>query len=365
MISETKSLVHKNGNAITIFTEGDYLYDAMWEDIASARHTVWLESYIFSDDEIGRKFIDVLKLCQDRGVAVRVRVDAFGSRLGWPGGLAKQLRHSGIKFERCLPFQWLKPWLFHRRNHRKLLVVDEAVAYLGGFNIDALNSRKVSGSMRWRDTHLRLTGPIASQAAKSFLSLSYQTADYLCDTDNQPIILLNNYSRDCGHLLRCLLSSQLRRAKTRIWLTTPYFVPDGKIQAELCRAAKRGVDVKVLVPGKTDAPIVRWAAHASYSHLLAAGVRIYEYQARMLHAKTLIVDTDWCTVGTSNLDYRSLFINYELNLAASFCELNEQLESIFLDDLMDAKQIQPKAWLDRSFISRLAEWIGWIARHWL
>lgn len=364
-MNDTNYSLDVNENTITVFTEGDYLYDAMWEDMASATDTVWLESYIFSDDDIGHKFIDALKQCHDRGVSVRVRIDAFGTSLGMSNRLAKQFHHTGVKFERCLPLQWLKPWLYHRRNHRKLLIVDETVAYLGSFNIDALNSRRLTGNARWRDTHLRLTGPIANHAAKSFIYINYRSEDFLCNTHNEPILLLNNYGRHCAHLLRCLLSSQLRKAKARVWLTTPYFVPDGKIQGELCRAAKRGVDVIVLVPGKTDAPFVRWAAHASYSNLLQAGVRIFEYQPRMLHAKTLIVDSDWCTVGTSNLDYRSLFINYELNLASTSSELNEKLALIFLDDLMDAKQILSKTWGNRSYTSRVAEWLGWIARHWL
>lgn len=365
MKRDSENLLYVSGNTITVFTEGDDLYDAMCADIAAAKHSVWLESYILSNDAIGHRFIELLQDCRGRGVDVRVRVDAFGSRLGFSGGLGKQLRQSEIKFERCLPWQWLKPWLFHRRNHRKLLVVDNAVAYLGGFNISALNSRRLSSNARWRDTHLRLVGPIAGEAAKAFLSIHYDELDCLCDEKTQALTLLSNYGRRCGHQLRCLLVAQLARAKERIWLATPYFVPDGRMQRELCRAAERGVDVRVLVTAKTDAPIVQWAARASYSNLLAAGVHIYEYQPRMLHAKTLVVDTDWCTVGTANLDYRSLFINYELNLAANSTELNDRLASNYLNDLKDAEEIFQKIWSRRPLLSKAVEWIGWGARHWL
>lgn len=365
MMRDSENSLYVSGNGINVFTEGDDLYAAMWADIAAARHTVWLESYIFSDDAIGHQFIEVLQDCRGRGVEVRVRVDAFGSRLGFSRELAKKLRDMEIKVERCMPLQWLKPWLYHRRNHRKLLVVDKAMAYLGGFNISALNSRRLSGDRRWHDTHLRLAGPIADEAAKAFLSIHYNALDCLCDEQYQALTLLSNSDRRCGHQLRLLLVEQLEQARQRIWLTTPYFVPDGRIQHELCRAAQRGVDVRVLVPAKTDAPIVRWAAHASYSNLLAAGVHIYEYQPRMLHAKTLVVDTHWCTVGTANLDYRSLFINYEINLAASSSELNGRLASNYLDDLKDAEEIHQKVWSRRPVLSKAVEWIGWSARHWL
>ncbi|WP_280549198.1 MULTISPECIES: phospholipase D-like domain-containing protein [unclassified Halomonas] len=179
------------------------------------------------------------------------------------------------------------------------------------------------------------------------------------------IELLTNHGHTCRYRLRCHLKDRFKAARNRLWLTTPYFLPDAGTQRDLCRAASDGVDVRVLVPGKNDVPFVQWASRATYSRLLAAGIRIFEYQPRVLHAKTLIVDDDWSTVGSANLDYRSLFINYELTLAADCQSLNTALATIFEIDLNESIEVQREPWLRRPLSARMAEFIGWSARHWL
>lgn len=353
------------GNDIRVFVEGDTLFDAMLSDIASARRRVWLESYIFADDAIGREFMKVLSDCSRRGLDVRVRVDALGSKFGFSGGSAHRLKASGVRFVWCHPWLWRKPWLFHRRNHRKLAVVDDQVAYLGGFNITALNSRRISGDARWRDTHFRLSGPVVDDALRAFESFGSGDMKWQCGGNRDGMELLTNHGHACRFRLRCHLKDRFKAARKRIWLTTPYFVPDSGTQRDLCRAASDGVDVRVLVPGKNDVPFVQWAARAAYSTLLASGIRIFEYQPRVLHAKTLIVDDDWSTVGTANFDYRSLFINYELNLAAECHALNAALATIFENDLNESLEIRQQPWSRRSLSARMAELIGWSARHWL
>jgi len=165
--------------------------------------------------------------------------------------------------------------------------------------------------------------------------------------------------------LRYALQHRFAEARERIWLTTPYFVPDSKTQRWLCAAAGRGVDVRVLVPGKNDVRLVQWAGRAAYSRLLRAGARIYEYQPRTLHAKTLLVDHDWSTVGTANFDYRSFFINYELNLVARSARMNAALAELFAHDLDAADEIRKQPWAGRPLTDRMAEFIGWSARRWL
>lgn len=177
--------------------------------------------------------------------------------------------------------------------------------------------------------------------------------------------LLTNHGRACRFRLCCHLKDRFKAARKRVWLTTPYFVPDSGTQRDLCRAASNGVDVRVLVPGKNDVPLVQWAARAAYSKLLTSGIRIFEYQPRVLHAKTLIVDDDWSTVGTANLDYRSLFINYELNLATDCQSLNTTLATIFENDLTESIEVRQEPWSRRPLSARMAEFIGWSARHWL
>ncbi|MDZ7827752.1 MAG: phospholipase D-like domain-containing protein [Gammaproteobacteria bacterium] len=354
-----------SGNAIRVFVEGDVLFDAMLADIASAQRSVCLESYILSDDAVGREFLEVLAECSRRGLDVRVRVDALGSWLGFSGRSARRLKASGVRFVWSRVWQWRKPWLFHRRNHRKLAVIDDRVAYLGGFNITALNSRRVCGDARWRDTHVRVSGPLAGMARRAFESFRTGDLSWQSEGNRHGMALLTNHARSSRHRLYSWLQDRCDAARERVWLTTPYFVPDSRTQRALCRAARDGVDVRVLVPGKSDVPLVQWAARAAYSRLLAAGIRIHEYQPRVLHAKTLVVDRDWSTVGTANLDYRSLFINFELNLAAECRSLNAILASQFEQDLEESIEVRKEPWSRRPWRARVAELIGWSARRWL
>ena len=347
-----------------MFIEGDVLFESMLADISAACERVWIESYIFEDDVIGRQLLERLAHCAANGLDVRVRVDAFGSHFGFSGGSAKRLRASGVKFRWCHPWEWHRPWSFHRRNHRKLLVVDSTAAYVGGFNISRLNSRRAIGETRWRDTHVRLTGPIVDEAAAAYLAFSEGNLKWHGDL-SRPLYLLTNHARGCRYRLRCTLQQIFDDAHDRIWMTTPYFVPDSVTQKQLCTAAERGVDARVLVPGKSDVELVQWAGRAAYSRLLRSGVRIYEYKPRMLHAKTIVVDNEWSTIGTSNFDYRSFFINYELNLVANSRQLNKALAMLFEIDLQAAKAILERPWKQRPMRDRIAEFVGWSARRWL
>lgn len=157
----------------------------------------------------------------------------------------------------------------------------------------------------------------------------------------------------------------MAEAGQRIWLTTPYFVPDFATQSQLTGAAARGVDVRVLVPEKNDVRLVQWAGRAAYSQLMRAGVRIFEYEPRTLHAKTMIIDESWSTIGTANFDYRSFAINYELNLVSWLSELNAELAAIFEQDLSESREIRERPWNSRPLSAQLAEVVGWSARRWL
>lgn len=351
-------------NRFELFTEGDTLFDAMLEDIAGASDRVWLESYIFTVDRIGRKFVSELEKCAERGVDVRVRVDAFGSGFGFSAGFARRLRASGARFRWSHPWEWRRPWTFHRRNHRKLLVVDEHAAYIGGFNIAEVGSEREYGKGRWRDTHVRLTGPIVREGAAAFSAFGQGNLDWTGE-ETASLYFLTNHGRHCRYRLRCLLRDLFAEAGQRIWLTTPYFVPDLATQGQLAGAAAHRVDVRVLVPGKNDVRLVQWAGRAAYSRLIRAGVRIFEYEPRTLHAKTMIVDDSWSTIGTANFDYRSFAINYELNLVSRLPELNAELAGIFEEDMSEAREIRQRPWKARPLSAQVAELIGWGARRWL
>lgn len=358
----TRAVAHDA--APTVFVEGDPLYAAMIEGISRAASNVRLESYILASDAVGDAFVDALTQCAARGVTVRLRADHVGSWRALARADVAQLRAAGVHFEWSRPWSWRAPLAVNRRNHRKLLVVDETVAFVGGFNIHAQSSQRAVGSVRWRDTHVRFRGAAAAAAATVFDCYRDVQPDWLPPTAESSW-LLPNRSRACRHRLRCVFQDAIKAAKWRAWATTPYFVPDSRTQKLLCEAAMRGCDVRLLVPGKSDVPLAQWAAHAAYSRLLSCGVRIFEYMPRVLHSKTLLVDAEWATVGTANLDYRSFFLNDELNLVDENGALNKVLAGVFEQDLREATEVLAEPWGRRPWSRRAAEAIGWWARRWL
>lgn len=350
----------------SVYAEGDLLYRAMLSDLEAATRSIRLESYIFASDGIGEAFFVALRAARQRGVSVVLRADHAGSFFTLAKTHMQRLRAHGIDFRWSRRWSLSSPLVFNRRNHRKLLVIDDQIAYLGGFNIHAPSSLRLSGASRWRDTHLRFVGPLAVVAAEIFDACREDSHE----RDRVPRAvgmtqLIPNGSPRCRHVWRCELHDALEEARTRIWVTTPYFVPDRRLQGQLCNAAIGGIDVRLLVPGKSDVPLAQWAARAAYARLLACGVRIYEYMPRVLHAKTMQVDDRWAAIGTANMDYRSLFVNDEINLVDREGRLNQVLCELFTTDLSESREIRDAPWRLRPWTELLTESIGWMMRRWL
>jgi cardiolipin synthase len=355
-----------NTNEYVLFTEGDDLYDAMIGAIGAARERVDLETYIYAADEVGWRIGEALAARARAGVRVRVLVDAAGSLFSFSDSLERYLRQHGVVVRRFHRWTWHQPLRFYRRNHRKLLAIDRREAYVGGFNLHRESSRSAYGPGRWRDTHVRMSGALAEHASALFEAFWAGDRSWSPRSGGETgDALVTNHSRICRHQVHCLYVRLLRSAGRRLFVTTPYFVPDHRTQNELVQAARRGVDVRLLVPGKSDVPITRWAARAAYQKLLSAGIRLFEYQPRVLHAKTAVVDGAVATVGTANLDYRSLFVNYELNLFSANRPLCAALEEQFLADLTEAMEVTVPGWSGRSWSGMVAESVGWLARRWL
>ncbi len=349
-----------------IYTEGDELYEAMLAAIRGARRSVKFESYIFADDEVGQRFIEALVERARAGVQVLVYIDAVGSLFSGPHRVEEALKAGGVQVRWFQRWNWRDPGRYNRRNHRKLLVVDGRVGFFGGFNIHRENSHSVFGELRWRDTHVEVTGPLARGLQvlfDAFWRNQVRPSPEL-EVEGGHLLITNHSHRGRNHLHK-LYGRKFAEAKQSIHLTTPYFVPDYRTRRSLMHAALRGVEVRLVVPHKPDARIVQWAAHAAYANLMAAGVHIHEYLPRMLHAKTIVIDGEWCSVGTANLDYRSFFLNYELTLVSTDKALVEKLESDFQGDLKQSVAIQPKRWARRRWWLKSLEAIGWAARHWL
>lgn len=345
-----------------LYVEGDELYDAMVASIAAAEREVGLEAYLLAGDEVGVRVASALADCARRGVRVRLLLDALGSAAA--SGLALKLRASGVEL------QWFHRWAwrlgqFNRRNHRKLLVVDGREAYVGGFNIHRESSARHYGPARWRDAHVRLDGELAVRATDLFDAFWRGDRRYAGSPSTGDDELVPNGTPACRHHVHCRYLELLASARRELLVTTPYFVPDSRTRRALVEAARRGVEVHLLLPARSDVPVSRWAAHAVYRQLLGAGIRIFEYRPRVLHAKTAVVDGVRATIGTANLDYRSLFVNYELNLFCARAPLPRALQRQFQADLTEADEILPASWARRSPAHMVLEATAWWFRRWL
>ncbi len=358
--------LHEADRQAELFTEGDGLYEAMLASIVAAERSVYLESYIFADDEIGWRFAKALAERARAGVDVRLHIDAAGFLLRGSRRLRAYLHHKGVLLRLFHRWSWRQPQRYNRRNHRKLLVADAHTLYLGGFNIHRENSRALYGDARWRDTHVRLDGSMALQATDLFGAFwSGGRAWIPTPTPRSESVLVPNASRRCRRRLRCLYAGMFAGARRSLYITTPYLVPDPGMLHKLIAAARRGVDVRVLVPAESDVRLAHWAAQMISGELLAGGVRVYEYLPRMLHAKTAVADSAYGSVGTANLDYRSFPLNYELNLFTRDAKLCSQLREQFLEDLREARELSLVRWRQWHWRSRVLQGTGWLVQRWL
>lgn len=351
-------------NRFTVYTDGDDLYDDMLRGISAAQSGISLESYIFDPDAVGIRFIDALVERARAGVRVRLNLDSFGSMSLALSAESSRLQEAGVELKWFNPLRWYKPLRYNRRNHRKLLIVDQQSVWLGGFNIHKENSRREFGEDCWHDTQVRIDGPLAAQAQVYFDRLWQGHRDWAPAYDRDAdTTLVSNQNWLQRHQLRRMLTLQFYRARKCIWICTPYFMPDHFLQRQMVKAAKRGLDVRLLLPYQTDRPFTQLIARATYASLMASGISIYEYKPCFIHAKTILVDDDWGTTGSANLDYRSFFINYEINLVSSNSELIEQLRKNMEVDIKNSRQINPDLWNDRRWKWWLYRLVGRIFRN--
>lgn len=371
-----------------VFGNGSDYFQALLEDIHHAQHTIDLETYIFNRDAIGKRIAAALCAAAQRGVAVRVLVDGAGSPF-WSATLARTLEKSGVKTKVFHPFPWqlwnwsraitMKPALFkaiylffkaNSRNHRKTCLIDQKIAYVGSVNITQCHLTTDEGGKNWRDTAVRLNNVNLSELSKAFESAwSHRTIkerlrDAFQHIRKEPRMRLN-YTRHRRRILYKNLLRRIRLCQCRIWITNAYFVPDNFLLKRLKEAANNGVDVRILLPQKSNVTIVQWASSTFYSNLLKSGIKIYEYAPGMLHAKSLILD-DWMLIGSSNLNHRSLLHDLEADITIFTANAKKTLEQLFLEDLTQSQQLQFEHWklvqpLHQRILGRLALYLKyWI-----
>ncbi len=335
--------------AVQIYFDGASTYDAILADIAKAKHHIHVEYYIWDDDQIGKALRDALIERAKAGVAVRVILDGTGVSLSKK--FLRPLREAGAKAEWFNPIRLrtLRSRRVDFRTHRKIVVVDGTVGFTGGMNVSDFHSEKLSKEF-WRDTHLRVTGTAVWPIQRLFFEDWYYVAEELIPIDEQTV---PPPARVGDHLVQIVGSgpdaadfaihkvffTAINQATKRCWIVTPYFVPDDALLTALMTAALRGVDVRVLVPKKGDSRLVDWAARSYFPELLEAKVRIFEYEPRFIHAKTMLCDDDIAIIGTCNFDNRSFRLDFEL-IAVLFGPLhNTTLADSFLDDQKACREV--------------------------
>jgi cardiolipin synthase len=375
------------GNKLTLLENGPETYEAMLAALRGAEDSINLETYIFGDDEVGRVFADVLLERRAAGVEVNVIYDSVGG-IGTPKAFFDRLRDGGV---RVLEFNPVNPLTdpskllkLNNRDHRKILVVDGRVAFTGGINISDTYSSAPSGSSGasasgssdstpektdietgWRDTHVRIEGPVVTEFQKLFLETwEKQTGEPLAGENYLPEVkaagrdivrAIGSTPDDPESLIYLTLMSAITHSESEVHITVAYFAPDRQLLDALIEAVARGVDVKLVLPSVSDTSAVFHLGRSYYTELLEGGVKIYERRGTVLHAKTVCIDGVWSTVGSTNLDYRSFLLNDEINAVVLGRAFAAQMEAMFADDLAESDPILLEQWQQRPMMLKVKE----------
>jgi len=368
------------GNKETLLKNATATYGAMLAAIRAAKDTINIEMYIFSDGPIGQMFADALLERRSHGVQVNLAFDSLGSLEST--SFLDNLRQSGIavlQYRPVDPFSARFPWTLNHRNHRKMLVVDGHVAFTGRINISEVYASGLGSSQQqsgppeyWRDTDIELEGPVVAEVQSLFITeWNYQKGPTLGSRNYFPelkrqgneIVLVVGSVPQQFSLIYVTLISAIANSESNVYITDAYFAPDHQMLHALEHAAQRGVDVRLLLPSQSDAPLIVSAERSHYQALLESGVKIYEWQGNMLHAKTATIDGVWSTVGTSNLDWWSIARDNEINAIVLSHSFGDQMNLMFKSDLENSSEIVPNQWEHRGLLDasmRLPR--GWLNR---
>ena len=381
--SVTESLLTK-GNKVTLLADGQAAYAAMFKAIQNAGDHINLETFIIEDDEVGRKFADLLLQKQAEGVQVNLIFDSVGS-YSTPTAFFQRLRDGGIQvveFNPVNPFKAHGHWLLAHPDHRKILIIDGKVAIAGGINISSVYSSRLSGKrevegapLPWRDTDVQIEGPAVAEFQKLFLDTwqkqkgpKLSERNYFPDLKEEGNALVRVVGSTPGQSNRItfiVYVSAITFAEHSVHLTNAYFIPDDQILDAFTDAARRGVDVKIILPAITDSQLVLHAQRYNYSELLKSGVKLFERRNALLHSKTAVIDGVWSTVGSTNMDFWSLLSDDEVNAVILSREFAIEMEKMFAKDIAESDQIKWEEWKERPLLPRIREWFAHLFSHWM
>ena len=375
------------GNDVRVLVDGPQTFAAIFGAIEKARRSIVVETYIVEDEGLAQKFAELLLRKRAAGVQVNLMFDAVGS-INTDEAYFDRLRAGGVRVCRFNPVHPLDRagyWNITHRDHRKIIVVDGATAFTGGINISRVYSSGSSPGSRgrpreakaedgWRDTHMAVRGP----AAHALEKLVHEVwRDQGCEGALAPLaapaapagdkvlrLIASSPDGRPSEIYRALLAA-IDNARQSVHLTMAYFAPGPEMLAALSAAARRGVDVQLILPSVSDFTPVLNAGRSYYADLLASGVKIAELQDAVLHAKTAVIDGVWSTIGSSNMDWRSLADNNEANVVVLGDDFGAEMEKMFKRDLEQSQRIDAATWASRPIPQRLKEWLARVAERWL
>lgn len=351
-------------NDVKLIKNGDNKFKLLFKDIKEAKHHIHLEYFIIKDDKIGTELLNLLCKKAREGLEVRIIIDDVGSSIS--SKMKRKLKDNGIEMHAFMPVRFSNSTgKMNYRDHRKIIVIDGKIGYLGGVNISD-NYVNANNNRYWRDTHLRIVG----KAVKPLQILFFTTWDFASGTTleisehyfpkhnckaNVPLqIAASGPDTDWSNIMDAIFVA-ITNAEDYIYITTPYFIPNSEIVTALQVAARSNIEVKIIVPKTSDSWIAEYATNSYLQLLLEAGVEVYQYTKGFVHAKTMVVDDVFSTVGTTNMDYRSFNINFEVNALIYNKKFSESLSDLFNADLKDCEKLELKSWKNRSKRTKLVE----------
>ena len=355
-------------NRAILLENGDEFFPSMLDAIRSARTSVNMEMFIFNKGQIAADFAQAMAAKAREGVEVRLLLDDWGSH---PHELADQMEQAGVKLKWYKPLRIYAIYKVGDRTHRKIMTVDGKVGYMGGVGIDDRWTGNAGNPKEWRETMVRVEGPVVSQLQSVFMEdWVHTTGEVLSGEKQFPPIpasgqmlaqAIRASRSDQSSMAKLLYYMAIQAARKTIWLESAYFVPDGQVRSGLVQAVKRGVDVRIIVPGPhIDIPMVRMASRFHYGELLDGGVKMYEYQPTMMHNKVMVVDGIWSTIGSINFVSRSMKKNAEANVVIYDRGFTAIVETMIRTDLEKSKEFTKRMWKRRGLLARFGEVVFWL-----
>ena len=361
------------GNAIEVLQNGDGFFPPLLRDIAAARSVVHLETFIWEDGKIARQLATLLARKAQEGVEVRLLVDASGGR-ELKGEVLEMLERAGVRVAHFHPLRISNLGRLNNRDHRKLAIIDGRIAYIGGHCIADDWLGNAQDRKHWRDTALRVTGPVVTQLQACFaenwveetgeIPAGEKYFPKLPPAGTTPAHVAYTSPNNSVSSVSILYYLAIKAARKEIIIQNPYLLPDGEAIEALAEAVRRGVDVKIMVPSDdaTDSAIVQHASHHHFGTLLKRGVKIWEYDRTLLHQKVIVIDGVWASVGSTNFDDRSFQLNDEVNIAVIDPQVAAQLRAAFASDLRFARRRMFDEWQNRPWSHKLLDGLAYLGR---